>query len=82
MKTRLVRIGNSLGVRLPKAVLEQSEMPEEVELSVARHRIVIRPARKPREGWEEAFSKAGAGKEELLVPDGLENEWDHEDWQW
>jgi antitoxin MazE len=82
MKTRLVRIGNSIGVRIPKAILKQSELPEEVDLSVSRHRIVIRPARHPREGWKEAFFKAGAGKEELLIDDNLQTDWDRDEWRW
>lgn len=49
---------------------------------MSRQCIVIRPARHPREGWKEAFTKAGAGKEELLVPDNLENDGDRDEWQW
>lgn len=82
MKMLLVRIGNSVGLRLSKALLKQSGLCGEVELTVSRQCIVIRPARHPREGWKEAFTKAGAGKEELLVPDNLENDGDRDEWHW
>lgn len=58
MKISLVQIGNSRGVRLPKAVLEQCGFQDAAELTVERGRIVIAPVRKPREGWEEAFKAA------------------------
>lgn len=59
MKVAPVKIGNSRGVRLPKAVLEQCGFTDEAELTVQKGRIVLAPAaRKPREGWEEAFAGA------------------------
>lgn len=51
MKTRIVPLGNSQGIRIPKLILEEAAMPEDVELEVMGDTIVIRPARKPREGW-------------------------------
>src|SRR5215510_11058817 len=51
MKTRIVPLGNSQGIRIPKLILEEAAMPEDVELEVVGDTIVIRPARKPREGW-------------------------------
>ena len=65
MKTRIVRIGNSQGVRIPKPLLEQSGLGEEVELEVRADEIVIRAGSRPRAGWEEAFrSMADAGDDE------------------
>jgi antitoxin MazE len=51
MKTRIVPFGNSQGIRIPKLMIEETGMPEEVELEMVGNTIVIRPARKPREGW-------------------------------
>ena len=58
MKVALVPIGNSRGVRLPKAVLEQCGFGDAVEMTVERGRIVLSPSKKAREGWAEAFAKA------------------------
>lgn len=63
MKTNIVSIGNSQGVRIPKILLEQSKLSGEVELEVRGESIVISPARKPREGWSEMFAAALASGE-------------------
>lgn len=34
MRSKLVKIGNSRGVRIPKALLEEAELIDEVEISV------------------------------------------------
>jgi antitoxin MazE len=90
---KLVRIGNSRGVRLPKAVIEQAGLVDEVEIAVRRGEIVLRPGgdTRPRAGWDEAFKKALAE----LPPDFLErereewadwqnmpNEFDEKEWTW
>jgi len=83
MKTRIVRIGNSQGVRIPKPLLEQSGLDEEVELEVRPHAIVIRAASRPRAGWDEAFqSMAAAGDDELLIPESVSSTWDEQEWEW
>jgi antitoxin MazE len=55
MKTRIIRIGNSQGIRIPKPLLEQTGLRDEVELSVQDDALIIRPARTPRAGWADAF---------------------------
>ena len=83
MKTRIIQIGNSQGIRIPKALLEQSELGDEVELKVSKEQIIIRPVRKPRQGWEEAFQKmAKQGKDQLLDKEELpyQSSWEQYDW--
>ena len=63
MKTNIVSIGNSQGVRIPKILLEQSKLSGEVELEVSGESIIIKPSRKPREGWSEMFAAALASGE-------------------
>lgn len=56
MKAQLIKIGNSRGVRLPKALIDQLGLGKDIELEVREDEIAIRPAqRKPREGWAESF---------------------------
>lgn len=55
MKTHIVRIGNSQGLRIPKPLLDQSGLHGEVELEVQDQRIIIRSAEPPRQGWDQAF---------------------------
>jgi antitoxin MazE len=83
MKTRIVRIGNSQGVRIPKSLLEQTGLADEVELEVRDSTIIIKPAGRPRVGWDDAFSKmAEHSDDELLDPAIADSEWDNSEWTW
>lgn len=54
MRIALVKIGNSQGIRLPKAIIEQAQLADELDLEVSDGAIIIRSAYRPRESWEEA----------------------------
>ena len=54
-KTRIVRIGNSQGVHIPKPLLEQAGLNGDVEIRVEGCRLVIQPARRTRAGWAASF---------------------------
>ena len=84
MKISVVRIGNSRGIRIPKTLLEQCRLGNTVELEVQRDRLVIRPAAKPRNGWDEAFRQmAQQGNDALLDKDSLSpTQWDRTEWEW
>lgn len=82
MKTRIVKIGNSQGVRIPKLFLEQTSLGEEVELEIQDNQIVIRPATFPRQGWDEAFRQMAANDDRLLDNDVQTSRWDEEEWRW
>ncbi len=79
----IVRIGNSHGVRIPKAIREQVGLTGTVTLTVTDDALVIRAKRKPREGWAEAFAQAlkEDPEQELLLPDDMGTVYD-EDWTW
>ncbi len=81
MKTQIVKIGNSQGVRIPKALLEQSGLTSEVVLEVAGDSILIRPVRKPREGWEAAFEQMAVEGDDKLLDESLADLPD-EAWEW
>ena len=83
MKTRIVQIGNSRGIRIPKQLLEQTGLNGEVEIHAARHGIVITRRAKPRDGWAEAARElAEAGEDQLLDDGGPPSQFDREQWEW
>ena len=84
MKTHIVRIGNSRGLRLPKAVLAQCRLEDAVEIEIEDNRLVVRPARGARAGWNEAFATmAKRGDDILLDRDALKpTDWDKTEWRW
>ena len=56
MEAKLVKIGNSKGLRLPKALLLQTGMTERVEIEARGHSIILKPVKNLRHGWEKSFS--------------------------
>ncbi len=82
LRTRIIRIGNSQGIRIPKTVLEQIGLEDEIELVVEDDALVIRPVRIHRQGWEEQFAAlAAAGGEADPGELGLEP-WEEQQWTW
>ena len=84
MRTRLVRIGNSQGIRIPKPVLEQVGLTGEVELTVQDDSLVIAPVRATRAGWSNAFRAMARRQDDALVDGELPNlsTWDKNEWKW
>ena len=82
VKLKIVQIGNSQGLRLPKPLLEQCGIKKEVEAEVVDRAIILRPFSKGhRKGWDKAFlemSKQGDDK----VLDDIHNDFDENEWQW
>ena len=84
MKTRIVRIGNSQGVRIPKLLLEAAGLQGEVDLTAKRGVLMIRPAGRPRAGWDAAFREMAARGDDTLLDDVSPSlsDWDEEEWEW
>jgi len=83
MKSSLVRIGNSRGVRIPKLLLEQTGLNGAVEIHAENDKLVIGPARKPREGWAAAFRQmTERGDDRLLDAAPRLTQWDQDEWEW
>ena len=59
-RARFVRIGNSRGRRLPKALIEQAELTDEIELHAEPGRIIVQAVREARVGWAEAAKRMHA----------------------
>ena len=83
MRARVIKIGNSQGLRIPKPILEQTGIMDDVEIEVEKNQIIIRPVKNLRQGWEDAFKNMGKnGGDELIIDDSILNSWDEEEWQW
>jgi antitoxin MazE len=83
MRAKLVKIGNSKGLRLPKPILEASGIGDEVDLTVEQGRIVLVPAKRhPREGWAEAIEAIGPDDGDWSDWESMPSEALEEDWVW
>ncbi|GAX34103.1 AbrB/MazE/SpoVT family DNA-binding domain-containing protein [Nodularia sp. NIES-3585] len=82
IKTRIVKIGNSQGLRIPKTLLEQSGINSEVEIEVHGNHLIIRPVKQARTGWEKAFATMAEKHDDVLLDDIKTTEWDQVEWEW
>jgi antitoxin MazE len=83
LRTELIRIGNSRGVRIPKPLIEQCGFTDVVELRVENDRLIVSPERKVRQGWADAFRAAEqVESDELLLENVPPNKFDLKDWRW
>lgn len=87
MMTVLTRIGNSQGIRIPKALIQQAHLENaEIELEVVKNGLLIKPTQNlPRVGWEENIKQVLA-KNRDKVDEGVLNDLlddsDLDDWTW
>ncbi len=82
MRLRLIRIGNSRGIRIPKLLVERFGLGDVVDLDVTPEGLVIAPCRKPRHGWKQSFAAARPAANEMLLDQFPPNLFDDEDWTW
>ena len=81
-RTRIVRIGNSRGFRVPKVLLNQADLPEEVELRAEPGRLVVTAAQPPRAGWADAAEQMRASGDDELLDPTQSNTFDDQEWEW
>ena len=84
MRARVVKIGNSQGIRIPKTLLEQTGIMNDVELDVDKDKIVIRPISNLRLGWEHAFKAMSDNLDDTLIngDENIAHSWDEKERRW
>ncbi len=85
MKTKVVKIGNSRGIRIPKSIIDESGLKSEVELEVIDGQIIIKPLSQNRCSWDSAFKKMAKNRDDILLDADILTEqstWDKEGWEW
>jgi len=84
MKARIVKIGNSRGIRIPKPLIEETGLGEEVEIQVEGNRLIITPAARARADWTSSFQKMAQRGDDALVDGDAQvgTVWDEGEWEW
>jgi antitoxin MazE len=82
IKTRIVRIGNSRGIRVPKVLLDQAQLPDEVELHAEPGRLVVQGVHRPRTGWGDAARAMSQAGHDGLLDAPSPTRFDDEEWEW
>ena len=80
MKSSLIKIGNSKGVRINANIIKECELGSEVEIKVVDKKIIIEAVKEPRADWNKSFQDMHKNSEDiLLISNG--NAFD-KDWEW
>jgi len=85
MKTKLIRIGNSQGVRIPKPLIEESGITDEIEMILRDDEIVLRSAETTRKNWEASFEKMAEQDDDIILDQKeieKQSEWHEVEWTW
>lgn len=81
-KTRIVQIGNSRGIRIPKALLETAELSDQVELHAEPGRLVVQAVHARRSGWAAAAARMRARHDDSLLDQPTATSFDRAEWEW
>ena len=83
MKARIVRIGNSQGIRIPKPLLEQTGLGRGAEILVEGSRLVLRATGRARAGWAAAFQMLARLGDDLLAQgdEHIPTTWEEAQWE-
>ncbi|MGH9429234.1 MAG: AbrB/MazE/SpoVT family DNA-binding domain-containing protein [Terriglobia bacterium] len=82
VKTRIIKIGNSRGIRIPKLLIEQVGIGTEVEIAVEQDQLVVRSTSSPRQGWDAQFRAMAEHGDDRLLDTPVLTEWDSSEWKW
>ncbi|MFM8790900.1 MAG: AbrB/MazE/SpoVT family DNA-binding domain-containing protein [Solirubrobacterales bacterium] len=83
MKTKIVAIGNSRGIRIPKHLLERSRLSGEVDLVAREGTLVVRAVKHPRAAWGDAFRVMATRHDDRLIEEPCPSSaWDRSEWTW
>lgn len=85
MKTKLVKIGNSRGIRIPKSFIDQSGITNEVELELGDGKIIVKSISNVRKGWDAAFKNMAKNNDDVLLDQDAINDqssFDENEWTW
>jgi len=84
MTIKLIKIGSSRGVRLPKKLIEKFNFGDELEMEIRKDGLLLKKSSNPRRGWYQNIHKElkNEGFTEDLIPGSFKNEFDESDWQW
>ena len=82
IRSKVVKIGNSRGIRIPRTVLEQVGLTDEVEMTVEGNKLIIQAVHQPRQDWGERFIDMAKQGDDQLLDEAPPTQWDEEEWTW
>lgn len=81
MQIHVINIGNSKGIRLSKAILEQYNISDTLEMILEKGKIILKPSTTPRKGWEKSFKQMNLNGDDKLLFDDVFDDETFEEWK-
>ena len=82
IRSKVIKIGNSRGIRIPRTLLEQAGLTDDVEMMVEGNQLIIHSARLPRQGWGAQFAAMTEQGDDRLLDEPSTTQWDEDEWTW
>ena len=82
IRSKVIKIGNSRGIRIPRAVLDQIGLVDEVEMKVDGDQLIIKSSHHPRQDWAMQFAKMTEEGDDRMLDEATAIRWDDEEWTW
>ena len=78
VRAKVIKIGNSRGIRIPHTLLEQAGLSDEVEVTVDGNKLIIQSVHHPRQGWDAQFAGMAQQNDDRLLDQMTPTQWDEE----
>jgi antitoxin MazE len=82
VRSKVVKIGNSRGIRIPRTLLEQAGLTDDVEMMVEGNRLIIHSTQHPRQGWSAQFATMAEQGDDRLLDQVPATSWEENEWTW
>jgi len=82
VRARVVRIGNSRGIRLPRPLIVEAGLVDEVELEVREGGLFVTPVKGARAGWADAAASLAARGGDRVEGGAVPTRFDRTEWKW
>ena len=82
IRAKIIKIGNSRGIRIPQALLEQVGLNGDVEMTVEGNKLIINPLRVSRQGWGAKFAAMAEHGDDRLLDQTFATQWEEDEWTW
>jgi antitoxin MazE len=82
IRSKVIKIGNSKGIRIPRALLEQAGLTNDVEMTVEGNKLIIHSLRSIRQDWSTHFATMSEKGDDQLLDQTSSTQWEEDEWTW
>jgi len=82
LRAKIINIGNSRGIRIPRTIIDQIGLTDDVELKVEGKTLIVQSIYHPRQGWDDSFTQMATNKDDQLLDELTPTQWDEDEWTW